>query len=240
MLTAFLVASPGHQRVIHLATPGQFKLTVDTKPRIEVITIGLIMIAKVRGMSLIIRSATKHSRSKFIAGFCVSAVVLTACQSPTESGPERTVTTEYRAFTNSPHNNDIPDVELDEPVLEDIEDHYFRYLGLRDATKFYMARTDHEDTVTQGLCFIAVDTETNDATSTCRGPEDLDPMVIHLETPVEAFLIPDDTHVEELPEGWSQARRNVVVVTEPDTAPDEAEVLLPSSGMPTEYTLQRN
>ena len=191
-------------------------------------------------MSLIIRPTPTHSRRKIIAGLCVSSVVLAACQSPTASGPEQTVTTEYRVFANAPSDNDLPGVDLDEPALEDIEDHYFRYLGVRGATEFYMARTDHEDTVTQGLCFIAVDTETDEGTSKCHGPDELDPMVIHLETPVEAFLIPDDTHVEELPEGWSQARRNVIVVTEPDTASEEAEVQLPSSGMPTEFTLQRN
>ncbi len=143
-------------------------------------------------------------------------------------------------FANAPSDNDLPDVELNEPALEAIEDHYFRYLGVRDATEFYMARTDHEDTVTQGLCFIAVATESDEASSKCHGPDDLDPMVIHLKSPVEAFLIPDDTHVEQLPEGWSQTRRNVIVVTEPDIAPDEAEVLLPNSDMPTEYTLQRH
>jgi len=191
-------------------------------------------------MSLIIRPSSTRSRGKLIAGLCVSSVALAACQSPSASSPEQTVTTEYRVFANAPSDNDLPDVELDEPILENVEDHYFRYLGVREATEFYMARTDHDDTVTQGLCFIAVNTETDEATSKCHGPDDLEPMVIHLETPVEAFLIPDDTHVEELPEGWSQARRNVIVVTEPDTAPKEAEVQLPSSGMPTEFTLQRN
>jgi len=191
-------------------------------------------------MALTLRPAPTRFQPKITAGLCVSAAVLTACQSPTASSPEQTVTTEYRVFANAPSDNDLPDVELDEPALEDTEDHYFRYLGVRGAVEFYMARTDHEDTVTQGLCFIAVHTETDEASSKCHGPDDLDPMVIHLETPVEAFLIPDETHVEELPEGWSQARRNVIVVTEPDIAPDEAEVLLPSSDMPTEYSLQRH
>jgi hypothetical protein len=191
-------------------------------------------------MALTLRPAPTYFRPTIIAALCVSAVVLTACQSPTASSPDQTVTTEYRVFANAPNDNDLPDVELDEPALEGIEDHYFRYLGVRGPTEFYMARTDHDDTVTQGLCFIAVDTETNEATSKCHGPDDLEPMVIHLENPVEAFLIPDDTHIDELPEGWSQARRNVIVVTEPDTAPDEAEVQLPSSDMPPEYTLQRH
>ncbi len=191
-------------------------------------------------MALTLRPAPTSFQSKIIAGLCVSSVALAACQSPTASSPERTVTTEYRVFADAPSENDLPDVDLDEPALKDIEDHYFRYLGVRGATEFYMARTDHKETVTQGLCFIAVDTETDEASSKCHRADDLDPMVLHLETPVEAFLIPDDTHVEQLPEGWSQTRRNVIVVTEPDTAPDEAEVLLPNSDMPTEYTLQRH
>lgn len=191
-------------------------------------------------MSVTLTPASKHPRSKILAGLGISTIVLTACQSPTESIPEQTVTTEYRAFANAPSENDIPEMEFDEPLLEDIEDHYFRHLGVRGATEFYMARTDHEDTVTQGLCFIAVDTKTDEATSKCHGPDELDPIVIHTDTPVEAFLIPDDTQVDELPEGWSQARRNIIVVTDPDTAADEAEVLLPSSDLPTEFTLQRN
>lgn len=191
-------------------------------------------------MSLFTRTRLTQSRTKTVAVLCGCSLVLTACQSSTESSPEQTVTTEYRVFANAPSENDIPEVELDEPELEDIEEHYFRYLGVRGATEFYMARTDHDDTVAQGLCFIAVDTETDEATSQCHGPDELDPMVIHLDAPVEAFLIPDDTQIDELPEGWSQARRNVVIVTEPDTARNEAEVLLPGSDMPTEFTLQRN
>jgi hypothetical protein len=191
-------------------------------------------------MSLSFHPSSRRLRCKIIAALGIGGVALAACQSPTASSPEQTVTTEYELFANAPSGHDIPDVELDEPVLEDIEEHYFRYLGVRSATEYYMTRTDHEDTVTQGLCFIAVDTETGEANSKCHGPDELGPMVIHLETPVEAFLVPDNTHVEDLPEGWSQARRNVIVVTEPDTAPDEAEVQLPSSGMPTEFTLQRN
>ena len=189
-------------------------------------------------MSLTFHPSSRRLRCKIIAALGIGGVALAACQSPTASSPEQTVTTEYELFANAPSGHDIPDVELDEPVLEDIEEHYFRYLGVRSATEYYMARTDHEDTVTQGLCFIAVDTETSEANSKCHGPDELDPMVIHLETPVEAFLVPDNTHVEDLPEGWSQARRNIIVVTEPDTAPEEAEVQLPNSG--TEFTLQRN
>lgn len=144
-------------------------------------------------------------------------------------------------FANEPSDSDIPDVELDEPALSAVEDHYFRYLGIRGATEFYMARTDHDDTVAQGLCFIAVDTDADDnTTTTCKGPQELEPMVLQLGPPVEAFLIPDETRVDNLPEGWSQARRNVVVVTEPEVAPDDAEVRLPGPELPEEYILQRN
>lgn len=193
-------------------------------------------------MSLTIPPASKPSRSKIITGLCLSTLVLAACQSPTASSPEQTVTTEFYAFSAEPTHNDIPVVELNEPVLTDVEDHYFRYLGVRGSAEFYMARTDHEDTVAQGLCFIAVDTEIGEATTTCKGPDELDPMVLQLDTPVEAFLIPDNTQVDDLPEGWSQARRNVIVVTEPDVAPTEAEVMFPnySGGLPEAFTLQRN
>lgn len=184
----------------------------------------------------------RQQATQIITGGCAAVLALTACQSPSESAPDQSVTTEYRQFANQPqpNYNDIPAVELDEPAVEEIEDHYFRYLGVRGATEFYMARTDHEEKVAQGLCFIAVDTEADDATTQCKGPDELDPMVIRVDTPVEAFLIPDDSQVDELPEGWTQVRTNVVVVTDPDVAPPEADILLPGSELPEEHTLQRN
>lgn len=181
-----------------------------------------------------------HQGTKIITGVCASALALTACQ--TDTAPEHTVTSEYIRFTDQPQpsENDIPDAVLDEPVLSNIEDHYFRYLGVHSSTEFYMARTDHDDTVAQGLCFIAVDTKADEATSECKAPDELDPMVLQLDTPVEAFLIPDHADLE-LPEGWSQVRTNVVVVTDPDIAPEEADMRLTNNRDFWEtFTLQRN
>ncbi|NWN87905.1 MAG: hypothetical protein HLX51_05095 [Micrococcaceae bacterium] len=189
-------------------------------------------------MSLPLTSTKRHRGSTIVTGVCASVLVFTACQ--TDTTPEHSVTSEYLRFTEQPRENDIPDVALNEPALNNIADHYFRYLGVNGSTEFHMARTDHDDTVAQGLYFIAVDTETDDATSQCHGPNDLEPMVVQLDTPVEAFLIPDDTHVDELPEGWSQVRRNVVVITEPERAPEEAEVWLQGAGTREAHTLQRN
>lgn len=199
------------------------------------------MIDTVSCMSLTLTTPIRLPRAHIAIGMCAGALALTACQSGTDDAVAQSVTAQYYMFAGEPSENDIPDVELDDPALEDTEDHYFRYLGVHGSTEFYMARTDHEETVAQGLCFIAVDTETDEPTTACKGPDELDPMVVQVDTPVEAFLIPDGTHIDELPEGWAQVRTNVLAVTEPDVAADEAEVMLPvDSEPPQEYTLQRN
>lgn len=191
-------------------------------------------------------SLTHHlelNRADIIAALCTGVVMLTACGS-TQSSPDKTVTTEYHRFENQPQDDDVPDAELDEEVLTDLDDHYFRHLGVHESTEFYMARTDHEDTTTQGLCFIAVDNDSDMTASECAGPDELNDMVLHLNadafsTPVEAFLVPDEAQLE-LPEGWSQIRTNVVLVTDPQDAPAAVEGQLPdAAGGSYDFTLER-
>src|SRR5699024_9600726 len=93
------------------------------------------------------------NRIQTVSALVTGAFLLTACG----SSPDTTVTTEYYRFADQPQDNDVPDAELDEDVLTGLDDHYFRRLGVRDSTEFYMARTDHEETTSQGLCFIAVE-----------------------------------------------------------------------------------
>lgn len=108
-----------------------------------------------------------------------------------------------------------------------------------------MARTDHEGTTTQGLCFIAVENESDAAEARCAGPGDLDNMVLHLDVdsfnePIEAFQVPDEAQFD-LPEGWSQIRPNVVVITDPQNAPAEVEGQLPDfTGGWENFTLERS
>lgn len=148
-------------------------------------------------------------------------------------------------FENQPRDNDVPEIDLDEDALTNLDDHYFRYLGAHGSTDFYMARTDHDGTTTQGLCFIAVDNDTDAAETHCAGPDDLDDMVLQLDTAAlgsadEAFLMPDEAELE-LPEGWSQIRRNVVVITDPEAAAQEAEGTLPDpTGGWENFTIERD
>lgn len=107
-----------------------------------------------------------------------------------------------------------------------------------------MARTNHEGTTTQGLCFIAVDNDLHAAESNCAGPDELDNMVLQLDTvslsaPVEAFLVPDETKLE-LPEGWARIRNNVVVITDPQHASQEVDGQLPGKIDWEDFMLQRN
>lgn len=146
-------------------------------------------------------------------------------------------------FETQPSARDVPSIELRKEVLQDLEDHYFRYLGVNGLTEFYMARTNHDDTITQGLCFIAVETTVDIEESKCTAPEELGNMVLQLEsedfsTPLEAFLVPDNTQLE-LPEGWSRIRNNVVIVTDPHNAPQEIEGKLAGPAGPEKFTLQR-
>lgn len=185
------------------------------------------------------------NRTKAITALATGVLLLTACDSSMQSSPEKTVTTEYRKFENQPQDHDVPAAELDEDVLTDLDDHYFRHLGVRDSTEFYMARTDHEDTTTQGLCFIAVEHDSETTAAQCAGPDELDDMVLHLHAeafspPVEAFLVPDEAQLE-LPEGWSQIRRNIVLVTDPQNAPTAVEGQLPDyAGGSDDFSLERS
>lgn len=184
------------------------------------------------------------NRTRAITALAAGVLLLTACDSSTQSTPEQTVTTEYRKFEHQPQDTDVPSAELDEDVLTDLDDHYFRHLGVRDSTEFYMARTDHEDTTAQGLCFIAVERDSEMTVSQCAGPDELDDMVLHLyadafSSPVEAFLVPDEAQLE-LPEGWSQIRRNIVLVTDPQNAPTAVQGQLPDyAGGSNDFTLER-
>lgn len=186
---------------------------------------------------------TQLNRTKLAVGLCTGVLALTACQSPTDSPPDKTVGTEYRQFERQPSERDVPDVELHDDALIGLDDHYFRHLGVHDSTNFYMARTNHENTTAQGLCFLAVEDSENTAESDCRGPDELDNMVLRLNVtsdsePVEAFLIPDETQLD-LPEGWDRVRDNVVIVTDPQHAPEEVEGQLPGAADWEDFTLQR-
>lgn len=183
----------------------------------------------------------RRNRVKVISGLCVGFLALTGCQ----SSPDKSVTTEYRMFENQPRDNDVPEVDLDEDALTNLDDHYFRYLGVHGSTDFYMARTDHDGTSAQALCFIAVDNDADGAETNCAGPDDLENMVLQLDTAAlgsadEAFLVPDEAELE-LPEGWSQIRRNVVVITDPEAAAQEAEGTLPDlTGGWENFTIERD
>lgn len=192
-----------------------------------------------------INNRSKATKAVTVLGLGIMAS--TACQ----AAPERTVLTEYTLFEREPSERDVPEVDMAEAALTDLEDHYFRHLGVHGSTDFYMARTDHEDTTTQGLCFMAVDSVDDTEDSTCVGPDaleggDLTDMVVHLDTssgdgPSDAFLVPDDARFDDMPEGWSHIRNNVVVVTDPQSAPEGVEGQIPS-GQDTwdEFTLQRD
>lgn len=181
------------------------------------------------------------NRIKTVSALVTGAFLLTACG----SSPDTTVTTEYHRFADQPQDNDVPDAELDEDVLTDLDDHYFRRLGVRDSTEFYMARTDHEETTSQGLCFIAVEHDSETTASQCAGPDELDDMVLHLHAksfspPVEAFLVPDEAQLD-LPEGWTRIRPNIVMITDPDNAPKEVEGQRPDyAGGSEDFTLERS
>lgn len=147
-------------------------------------------------------------------------------------------------FAHAPRDADVPDVELAESELSDLDDHYFRHLGVRGSLDFYMARTDHDGTTAQGLCFIAVNDELEAAETNCLAPDDLDNMVVALDptslgAPGDAFLIPDDTQLQ-LPAGWAQIRRNIVLVTDPQQAPQEVEGQLSGTADWENFTLQQS
>lgn len=183
----------------------------------------------------------KHAQA--VTAVCAGILALTACQSSTQSSSDKTVATEYRKFEHQPSDRDRPDVELQEEALVGLDDHYFRRLGVHGSTGFYMARTDHENTTTQELCFIIVDTDHDEAETKCVGPDELGNMVVHLDTaslgePTEAFLVPDQIQLE-LPEGWARIRNNVVIITDPDNAPEEVDGQLSGTTDWEDVTLQR-
>ena len=180
---------------------------------------------------------------QIITAVCAGTLALTACQSQTQSSSDKTVATEYRQFEREPSDRDRPEVEFQEEPLVDLDDHYFRHLGVHGSTDFYMARTDYQGTTAQGLCFIAVNNQHEDATN-CVSPDELDHMVVHLDAaslgdPAEAFLVPDETQLE-LPEGWDRVRDNVVIVTDPKKAATEVEGRVPGVTDWEDVTLERH
>lgn len=74
---------------------------------------------------------------------------------------------------------------------------------------------------------------------------ELDNMVLHLHAdsfspPVEAFLVPDEAQLD-LPEGWTRIRPNIVMITDPDNAPDGIEGQRPDyAGGSEDFTLERS
>lgn len=185
------------------------------------------------------------NRTKIGVGLCIGALALTACESSTPESADKTVATEYRKFENQPSDLDVPDVELHEDVLTGLDDHYFRHLGAHEPIDFYMARTNHDGTTTQGLCFIAVNNnQRHPAETICSIPDELEDMVLQLDIgalggPNEAFLVPDETKLD-LPHGWERIRDNVVIITDPQDAPQEVDGQLPGTNDWEDFTLQRH
>lgn len=178
-------------------------------------------------------------RIKAATGVLTAALVLGGCG----ADPDRTVLMDYRLFTNQPQDSDVPDVELTEDVLTDLDEHYFRKVGEDEAIEFFAARTDHEDDARQGLCLIAVDVDIDDADANCAEPDELDEATVglyasSLSQPVEAFLVPDETQLEP-PEGWDQISDNVVVITDSESAQQEIGGQLPSDSGWEDFTLER-
>lgn len=148
----------------------------------------------------------------------------------------------FSAAANASDRNSIPDdfavVNTDpEPPPSDltlpdlgvggIEDSSLQSLGSTDVYGFYLG----VDSV-NNLCLVAFDTKARASASSCVAPQQLekapDPLGVGLWTietgGVEAYLLPDDYRIKELPTGWVQVSKNVIAV-DADTANSEPAVV---------------
>lgn len=134
----------------------------------------------------------------------------------------------------------MPDAELEDPLLVDLDDEYFRLVGRYSSTVFHAALINHHDgdsadDLNQGLCLIAVDPDRQAVTSHCESPSDPENPTIRLAAddergPLEAFLVPDELEFD-VPTGWSRTNTNIVVIDDPGSAPEETTGTLPGFGI---------
>lgn len=178
--------------------------------------------------------------------FGIAVVVLTGCANDS-AALQISVAHEYHRFGHEPEERDVPDLLPAESALDGLDQHYFRHIGVKQDTQFYLARTNHDETTQQGLCFFAINHESQQSVSTCVTPDEiqvLDDLILGLDVsgmglPAEAFLVPDTVELE-LPAGWSQHRQNLVLVTEPERASSTAQGRFMYSPGLDSFTLDRD